>query len=293
VQIGPTGTVTDVTAASGLPWNGPNGKNVGDGKYVDGKFMMGASFYDLNKDGLPDLVATGQHSAIMYSFMQRVGTTGFRFTPPKSFDQPNEFVGISTLRRSRFNFPCGYVNIEVVTNKNQSPLGDYITCYDHAHDTWAQQAMPRRLQSGEVIDRYIMSTHQARMINGSMSVFIESQVRLTNGQIIPIVLRAMPDNANNLIVSDWLRTEVFDADYYLTRYPTVRDACQGDRECAIDHWLGHGINEGRVGNYDFSVNYYLAKYPTIKRAVLDSNWRAIQHWLHHGIAEGRTGVPAP
>lgn len=34
---------------------------------------------------------------------------------------------------------------------------------------------------------------------------------------------------------------------YLSRYDDLRAACKGDNSCALDHYINHGISEGRVG----------------------------------------------
>lgn len=34
---------------------------------------------------------------------------------------------------------------------------------------------------------------------------------------------------------------------YLARYEDIKEACKGDTACALNHYIQHGISEGRVG----------------------------------------------
>ena len=56
------------------------------------------------------------------------------------------------------------------------------------------------------------------------------------------------------------------------------------------HWLMHGIDEGRKGNYDFYSQTYLNKYPNIATQIGATNYRgAILDFVTIGYAAGRSG----
>lgn len=94
-NLRPTDAATEVTQGRGLAWSA-SGVGVSSGQYHHGKYMMGFAFTDLNRDGDPDLVGAGQHSAIGYALTQRVGTS-YRFSPMRWFDDQALAVLLAVL----------------------------------------------------------------------------------------------------------------------------------------------------------------------------------------------------
>lgn len=80
---------------------------------------------------------------------------------------------------------------------------------------------------------------------------------------------------------------VFDADFYLMSYGDLRNAFGTNQGAAKNHWLTHGIKEGRRSSPAFDVQYYLSLYPDLQNAFSSDYVAAINHWLTHGIKEGR------
>ncbi|MFM7639949.1 MAG: hypothetical protein ACKO45_00085 [Cyanobium sp.] len=61
-------------------------------------------------------------------------------------------------------------------------------------------------------------------------------------------------------------------------------------EAAKQHWLQHGINEGRRGSLFFDPKYYLNQNKDVVQALGATNYAgAIHHWLNSGLKEGRRG----
>lgn len=90
----------------------------------------------------------------------------------------------------------------------------------------------------------------------------------------------------------FLSAAVFDPRWYLAKYPDLA-AALGDQniEEASNHWLTHGIAEGRQGNFTFSASTYLSFYQDVAHALGAENYvAAIEHYLNHGIYEGRAGA---
>jgi hypothetical protein len=85
---------------------------------------------------------------------------------------------------------------------------------------------------------------------------------------------------------------IFDASYYLCRYPDLAAAGIVDAAAARMHWLAHGMAEGRVGTPGFSVIEYLAQYPDLQAAFGTAYGPAFLHYVHDGIREGRRGTIA-
>ncbi|MFM9438156.1 hypothetical protein ACFDR9_005259 [Janthinobacterium sp. CG_23.3] len=81
----------------------------------------------------------------------------------------------------------------------------------------------------------------------------------------------------------------FDADFYLSLYPDLRNVFGSDHDAALRHWNATGIAEGRRASREFDAVYYLNKYPDLKNAFGNNYAAALNHWKTSGIAEGRQG----
>jgi phospholipase C len=83
--------------------------------------------------------------------------------------------------------------------------------------------------------------------------------------------------------------KVFDANFYMGKYPDICAAFQGDAARAKEHWLNNGIREGRQGSPAFDAKYYLNAYPDLQQAFGQNYDQAIWHWFAWGNNEGRRG----
>lgn len=82
-------------------------------------------------------------------------------------------------------------------------------------------------------------------------------------------------------------TSVFDAAYYMNKYPDVKKFADSDPQRALGHFVEHGKNEGRQGCAEFDVHFYKEKYSDLQKAFGD-NWSAYyEHFMNHGLSEGR------
>ena len=82
---------------------------------------------------------------------------------------------------------------------------------------------------------------------------------------------------------------VFDAKYYLNKYPDLKKAFGNNYEKAYEHFIENGINEGRQGSRYFDVKYYLTTYKDIKNVYGENYTKALKHFVTKGIGEGRVG----
>ncbi len=76
---------------------------------------------------------------------------------------------------------------------------------------------------------------------------------------------------------------LFDTDWYLTRYPDVA----ADGVNPLEHFIAHGTSEGRDPNPLFDTDWYLARYPDIAESKV--NW--LEHFIHTGLSEQRHPGP--
>ena len=89
--------------------------------------------------------------------------------------------------------------------------------------------------------------------------------------------------------------KVLDPVYYMNLHPDLKAAFNSDIERAKQHWLTHGINEGRDSAPWFSLKGYCQRQEPGFQAHFGncSNYRGLMdHYIAHGRAEGRKPFPA-
>jgi len=82
---------------------------------------------------------------------------------------------------------------------------------------------------------------------------------------------------------------VFDAEYYLSLYPDLRQAYGTDGTKALNHFIKWGMNEGRVASENFNVHTYKSRYRDLQNAYGNNLKAYFTHYLNWGIKEGRSG----
>ena len=75
---------------------------------------------------------------------------------------------------------------------------------------------------------------------------------------------------------------LFDATWYLRRYPDVRDVGG-----PLRHYLERGAAEGRDPNPLFDSDWYLQEYPDVAQTGMNP----LLHYLRYGALEGRNPQP--
>lgn len=88
-------------------------------------------------------------------------------------------------------------------------------------------------------------------------------------------------------ISSSQKSLVFDATYYSNKYPDLKAAYGTDATKLYNHFLNHGIYEGRQGCAAFNAKTYLSKYSDLKSAFGNDYAKAINHYLTYGYNEGR------
>ena len=80
---------------------------------------------------------------------------------------------------------------------------------------------------------------------------------------------------------------VFDAQYYLSKYPDLKAAFGSDTTAALKHFVTYGIKEGRQACAEFDVDIYKNNYADLKKAFGNDNSAYVKHYLEYGQKEGR------
>lgn len=85
---------------------------------------------------------------------------------------------------------------------------------------------------------------------------------------------------------------VYDFNYYISKYPDMKNLYGDDDVAALRHFVTYGIGEVRQGCASFDVRSYINAYRDL-RAAFGSDLKAYyQHYIDHGVNEKRiaTGV---
>ncbi len=80
---------------------------------------------------------------------------------------------------------------------------------------------------------------------------------------------------------------VFNSEFYATQNPDLAEAGITTEGGLKDHWLTHGIQEGRQGSANFNSKWYMDNYPNLGINGIKTPADAIAHYADHGLGEGR------
>jgi hypothetical protein len=83
--------------------------------------------------------------------------------------------------------------------------------------------------------------------------------------------------------------QLFDEDYYLYTYTDVAESvAQGDFASGYQHFVTHGLDEGRNPSVLYSEKHYLANQDDVAQAVAQGTFNSgLQHFLLQGHRENR------
>lgn len=82
--------------------------------------------------------------------------------------------------------------------------------------------------------------------------------------------------------------DVYDYDYYISKYPDIQRAFGGDKTRTFQHFLKHGMDEGRQGSAEFDLTAYYKRYEDLRHAFRSDLKAYYKHYLEYGKSEGRT-----
>ncbi len=82
---------------------------------------------------------------------------------------------------------------------------------------------------------------------------------------------------------------VFDSTFYADHNPDLQIAFGNNRDLLLNHFITHGMAEGRQGNEEFNVQYYKGKYNDLQAAFGENLPDYYLHYIALGKTEGRVG----
>ena len=87
---------------------------------------------------------------------------------------------------------------------------------------------------------------------------------------------------------------MFNYENYLNNYPDLLSSGIDTHQKALEHYIEHGIREGRTdkNNDDILMEYfdykeYLNRYPDLLSSGVNTHQKALEHYKNIGIREGR------
>ncbi len=103
---------------------------------------------------------------------------------------------------------------------------------------------------------------------------------------LPWVVRALPERDQRLVAEMWTirRARLFDASWYLQRYPDVAASGLG----ALEHFCRYGWRRGRDPGPHFSTSLYLAEHPDAAR-----EGNPLVHFARHRTMAEPAAAPPP
>ncbi len=90
---------------------------------------------------------------------------------------------------------------------------------------------------------------------------------------------------------DWVH-KILNVEEYRKAYPDLENAYGDNWDGYVDHYLTHGLYEGRDEGKLFDPWEYAESYPDVKEAFGDDVNAIIAHYVNHGINEGKTAGTA-
>ena len=90
---------------------------------------------------------------------------------------------------------------------------------------------------------------------------------------------------------DWVH-KILNVEEYRKAYKDLQAAYGDDWDGYVDHYLTHGLYEGRDEGKLFDPWAYAEAYPDVKAAYGDDANAIIQHYVNHGYYEGKTAGTA-
>ena len=81
--------------------------------------------------------------------------------------------------------------------------------------------------------------------------------------------------------------DIFDAEYYASQYPDLREAFGNDEEKLYEHFITYGLKEGRNMSPILDVAAYRQAYEDLDNAFGDDWDKYVEHFFAYGAKEGR------
>lgn len=83
---------------------------------------------------------------------------------------------------------------------------------------------------------------------------------------------------------------VYNYNYYVSKYPDIKKAFGFDENAVIQHFVEHGIYEGRQAIASFHIQSYRNRYPDLREGYKDNTLGYVHHYINYGKREGRVAT---
>ena len=104
----------------------------------------------------------------------------------------------------------------------------------------------------------------------------------------PLILNGARQVGESWLLNEFGKKEgrmgsvIFDPDYYLNKYPDVKQVYNNSKYAAYEHFINFGLAEGRQGCATFNVNTYMARYADLQAAYGTDLPSYYMHYLNYG-----------
>ncbi len=114
---------------------------------------------------------------------------------------------------------------------------------------------------------------------------------VTSGEKEGRIATDCPTMQNVAVVYNGINySAVYNYEYYKACYPDIANGYGFDDYAILDHFVNHGMSEGRQGSAEFNVYSYRNQYGDLRRAFGNNLQSYYLHYVTNGKAEGRTGT---
>lgn len=135
--------------------------------------------------------------------------------------------------------------------------------------------------NGKIYVTYLNSIDQ--------SVYIKAHISDNTGGV------DVPSDNNNgttAIYNGIDYSAVYDYNYYITKYPDVKKAFNGDPAKTLAHFVNYGMKEGRQAISTFNVASYAYRYYDLRKVYKNNLVKYYLHYINYGKKEGRVATGA-
>lgn len=286
------GTLTTNAAAQGgtltisAAWYGTEAKNVNKvgnklvvdtlrSSVVNGVLMIPSNMNDvLGGDPFPNvrktLAVQVVHNGKVLNLRQYEGSN---FVYPGSYGVtylPAPDAGNVNLRAAWYGIEGAPASEAAVNTVRKGMVNGYVYVPPDMNKFFGNDPAPNKIKLVAVNVEWQGKVYDIRQIEGTALTFPGVE-----GADYLVVYSSVPDSAIKAL---------FNPDFYYHKNPDVRDAMRMDQ--TWDHFITHGVKEGRDPNNSTSFAAMGARYPFLATLYGDNYKKYLQHYIGTGGANG-------
>lgn len=101
------------------------------------------------------------------------------------------------------------------------------------------------------------------------------------------VNKKLNSDVPSLVVDGYDYANVYNFEFYINKYKDLKETFGDDQYAAFDHFLKHGMREGRQAKANFIVGIYKDNYIDLRNAFGNDLPKYYRHYIKYGIGEKR------